>query len=195
VADHRRYNGRQWPPSRPPRGVDARPRDDHDGGRLGHPPLRRCGGGRGGGERFSRQKHHSGVPFHAIEYRLDGAGIRLAEVSLYWKPWILRHKAMQAARALLISRDMFTARVDRGVAQVSQSYLGMLRYPSLLRQRFGPSEFKFHYVEHHVSHGARWTTCTSAPASPRPGALTRSPGPACDARCSPTTTSSRGWPG
>ena len=108
-------------------------------------------------ERFSRRKHHLGFPFQSIDYCLAEAGIKLAEVdhvSLYWKPWILRHKAQQAARSVLISPAMFKARVDRGVAQVSQSYLGMFRYPALLRERFGPSDFKFHYVEHHVSHAA-----------------------------------------
>ncbi len=108
-------------------------------------------------ERFSRRKHHIGFPYQAIDYCLSEAGIKLAEVehvSLYWKPWILTHKALQAARALLISPAMFAARVDRGVSQVSQSYLGMFRYPSLLRARFGPSDFEFHYLEHHMCHAA-----------------------------------------
>lgn len=108
-------------------------------------------------ERFSRKKHHVGFPYQAVDYCLREGGITLADVehvSLYWKPWILGHKAMQAARSLLISPAMFKARVDRGVSQVSQSYLGMFRYPSLLRDRFGPSDFRFHYIEHHLSHAA-----------------------------------------
>ena len=108
-------------------------------------------------ERFSRVKHHSGFPYLAIQYCLDEAGITIADVShiaLYWKPWILRHKAMQAIKAATISADMFRARVDRGVEQVSKSYLGMLRYPREIRRHFGPSNFKFHYYEHHLSHAA-----------------------------------------
>jgi carbamoyltransferase len=73
-------------------------------------------------ERFSRKKHHIGFPYNAIEYCLAEAGIKLAEVehvSLYWKPWILGHKALQALKSLAISREMFEARVDRGVRQVS----------------------------------------------------------------------------
>ena len=108
-------------------------------------------------ERFSRIKHHSGFPFKAIEYCLGEAGINLgdvAHVALYWKPWVVRHKALQAVRSLTISRDMFRARIDRGVAQVTGSYLGMLRYPGLLRKRFGPSDFRFHYLEHHLCHAA-----------------------------------------
>lgn len=108
-------------------------------------------------ERFSRIKHHNGFPYQAIQYCLDEAGITMAEVAhvgLYWKPWVLRHKAMQALKSALISRDMFKARVDRGVAQVGDSYLGMLRYPRRLRERFGPSGFRFHFLEHHQCHAA-----------------------------------------
>jgi carbamoyltransferase len=108
-------------------------------------------------ERFSRVKHHSGFPYKAIRFCLDQAGITLKDVEHvghYWKPWILRHKAMQAARSALISRDMFRARADRGVAQVSESYLGMFRHPKRLRKHFGDSNFKFHYLEHHQTHAA-----------------------------------------
>jgi carbamoyltransferase len=108
-------------------------------------------------ERFSRVKHHSGFPFHAIQYCLDEAGIGIADVghvALYWKPWILRHKAMQAIKSAAISRDMFRARVDRGVDQVSKSYLGMFGYARKIRRHFGPSNFRFHYFEHHLCHAA-----------------------------------------
>ena len=108
-------------------------------------------------ERFSRQKHHSGFPFNAMYYCLEEAGIKIADIAhigLYWKPWVLRHKAFQALKAAVISRDMFKARVDRGVAQVSDSYLGMLRYPQLIRRDFGPGKFRFHFLEHHQCHAA-----------------------------------------
>lgn len=108
-------------------------------------------------ERFSRVKHHSGFPYKAIQFCLDHASITLKDVEHvghYWKPWILRHKAMQAARSAFISRDMFKARADRGIAQVSDSYLGMFRHPKRLREHFGPSDFQFHYLEHHQTHAA-----------------------------------------
>jgi carbamoyltransferase len=108
-------------------------------------------------ERFSRKKHHIGFPYKAIEYCLDYAGITLKDVEHvghYWKPWILRHKAMQAVKSALISPAMFKARVDRGVAQVSDSYLGMFKHPQRLRERFGASNFKFHFLEHHQTHAA-----------------------------------------
>ena len=108
-------------------------------------------------ERFSRVKHHLGFPYKAIQYCLDEAGIRLSDVEHvghYWKPWVLRHKFVQALRSGLISPAMFKARADRGVAQVSESYLGMFKHPNRLRQHFGPSKFKFHYLEHHQTHAA-----------------------------------------
>jgi len=108
-------------------------------------------------ERFSRKKHHAGFPFKAIEFCLDYAGITLKDVEHvghYWKPWILRHKAMQAVRSAFVSPAMFKARADRGVAQVGESYLGMFKHPKRLRDHFGPSDFKFHYLEHHQCHAA-----------------------------------------
>ena len=108
-------------------------------------------------ERFSRKKHHAGFPYRAIQFCLDHAGITLKDiehVGHYWKPWILRHKAVQAAKSAFISRDMLKARADRGIAQVSNSYLGMFRHPKRLREHFGPSDFKFHFIEHHQSHAA-----------------------------------------
>ena len=108
-------------------------------------------------ERFSRKKHHSGFPYKAIEFCLDYAGITLKDVEHvghYWKPWILRHKAMQALKAALVSPAMFKARADRGVTQVSESYLGMFKHPQRLRDHFGASDFKFHYLEHHQTHAA-----------------------------------------
>lgn len=108
-------------------------------------------------ERFSRKKHHTGFPYKSIQFCLDHAGITLKDVEHvghYWKPWILRHKAMLAAKTAFISQDMFKARVDRGVVQVSNNYLGMFRHAKRLKEHFGPSNFKFHFLEHHQCHAA-----------------------------------------
>lgn len=108
-------------------------------------------------ERFSRRKHHTGFPHESLRFCLEQGGIGIEDVNhigLYWKPWMLRHKAVQALRSGLISRDMFHARIDRGIEQVSASYLGMVGYPRLIREHFGPSRFRFHYLEHHMCHAA-----------------------------------------
>ena len=108
-------------------------------------------------ERFSRRKHHSGFPYSAVEFCLAEGAITMADVdhvALYWKPWIIGRKALEAAKMLVVSRAMFQARASRGVTQVTGSYAGMLRLPQLIRERFGPSDFEFHYLEHHLCHAA-----------------------------------------
>jgi len=108
-------------------------------------------------ERFSRKKHQSGFPFLSVQHCLDEAGITIADVEhigLYWKPWVLRHKAMQAVKSAFISPKMFRARADRGIGGVGESYLGMFKYPKIIRERFGKSDFKFHYLDHHQTHAA-----------------------------------------
>ena len=40
------------------------------------------------------------------------------------------------------------------MSQVSESYLGMFRHPQLIRKHFGPSNFRFHFLEHHQCHAA-----------------------------------------
>lgn len=108
-------------------------------------------------ERFSRKKHHSGFPFLAVQYCLDEAKISIADVEhigLYWKPWVLRKKLTLALQSALISPKMFRARADRGVSGVGNSYLGMFKYPKMIRQEFGASNFKFHYLDHHQTHAA-----------------------------------------
>ena len=100
-------------------------------------------------ERFSRRKHHSGFPFRAVEFCLAQGDITMADVdhvALYWKPWIIGRKATEAAKMLVVSRAMFQARASRGVTQVTGSYAGMLRLPHLIRRRYGPSDFRFHYL-------------------------------------------------
>jgi carbamoyltransferase len=107
-------------------------------------------------ERFSRTKHHSGFPFEAVAYCLEEAGIGIADVehvAHYWKPWIIYRKAAQAAKAAAMSPRMARARADR-VVGVGSNYLGMFKVPRLIRQHFGPSDFRFHYLEHHPTHAA-----------------------------------------
>ncbi len=108
-------------------------------------------------ERFSRTKHHFGFPYKSIQYCLDEAGITLKDVEhigIGWKPWILRHKAIQALKSAFVSSQMFKARSKRGIRNVGSGYLGMFGYPKLLRTHFGASDFKFHYLEHHQAHAA-----------------------------------------
>jgi carbamoyltransferase len=107
-------------------------------------------------ERLSGRKHHIGFPFQAVDYCLREAGIGIDavdHVSLYWKPWLVGRKALQTAASAVHSPALFAARARRGVHQ-GDTYRRMLRYPALIRDRFGPSDFRFHYLEHHRCHAA-----------------------------------------
>lgn len=108
-------------------------------------------------ERFSRQKHHIGFPYRAVDYCLREAGIGIADVdhvTHYWKPWILRHRIGHTLGVMAKGFDLFRARAKRGAKQVRGYYLPMFYMPLKVRREVGPSKFKFHYVEHHVSHAA-----------------------------------------
>ena len=108
-------------------------------------------------ERFSRVKHQGGFPAHAIEYCLREGGIELRDVehvALFWKPWVIRKKAVQALKSAAVSREMFAARMETGTAHVTESFVGMLRYPRRLRNEFGASDFRFHFLDHHLCHAA-----------------------------------------
>ncbi len=108
-------------------------------------------------ERFSRVKHHSGFPTQAVRYCLEAAGMTIGDVehvALYWKPWMLRHKAWQTLKALCLSRHMCRARLGRGMSQVRENYLRMLTLPRMIRDTYGPGNFRFHYLEHHLCHAA-----------------------------------------
>lgn len=108
-------------------------------------------------ERLLRKKHYVGFPYKAIQYCLDEAGITLKDVEhvgLYWKPWIVRHKVMIALQSGLISRKMLQVRAQRGSHQLHEKFLTMFQHPKHLREHFGESNFKFHFVEHHQCHAA-----------------------------------------
>lgn len=114
-------------------------------------------------ERFSRQKHHIGFPHHAAAYCLAQAGIDMASVdhvSHYWKPWILRHRIAHTVGVMMKGFELFQARAQRGAKQMRGYYAPMFWMPWKVRHDLGESKFKFHYVEHHVSHAASAFYCS-----------------------------------
>ncbi len=118
-------------------------------------------------ERFSRQKHHSGFPYHALAYCLEEAGITLADidhVTHYWKPWILRHRITHTLGVMTKGFEFFRARAVRGGKQLRGNYLPMFWMPWKIKRELGdpkhPAKFQFHYVEHHLSHAASSFYCS-----------------------------------
>jgi carbamoyltransferase len=108
-------------------------------------------------ERFSRQKHHIGFPRQSIEYCLREADIGIGDidhVTHYWKPWILGHRLAHTLGVALKGARLFAARARRGTSQVRGHYLPMFYMPLKLRRELGGGRFRFHYIEHHLSHAA-----------------------------------------
>jgi carbamoyltransferase len=108
-------------------------------------------------ERFSRQKHHVGFPFHSVRYCLDEAGIQLKDVAYvghYWRPWVLGHRIMHTLATLPTAFEHFKARVSRGRDQLTGAYRVMFKLRSTLEKNFGHGNYKLVYVDHHVSHAA-----------------------------------------
>src|SRR5947199_322335 len=108
-------------------------------------------------ERFSRKKHHIGFPHQSIRYCLDEAGIDMSavdHVAHYWRPWVLGHRIGHTLAVALKDRQLFEARAKRGGSQVRGYYMPMFSLPYKLRRDFDAHKFKFHYVDHHVSHAA-----------------------------------------
>lgn len=108
-------------------------------------------------ERFSRTKHHVGIPYEAIRSCLASAGISLAEVdhiAHYWRPWMLGHRIGHTVPLLLKSPKLFRARARRGKEQMSGHYRRMFHLKRLLTEAFGHHGGQLHHVEHHLGHAA-----------------------------------------
>jgi carbamoyltransferase len=108
-------------------------------------------------ERFSRQKHHVGFPNEALKYCLREAGITMKDidhVGLYWKPWLVGTRIKMALGSLFKKGEgLFAARVNSGLPRVSK-YMSMFGLPKYIRETFGESDFKFHFIAHHDCHAA-----------------------------------------
>jgi carbamoyltransferase len=108
-------------------------------------------------ERFSRQKHHIGFPYQALRYCLAEAAIDMSaidHVGHYWRPWVLGHRIGHTLAVALKDRRLFEARAKRGGKQMRGYYMPMFTLPYTLKRDLGGDHFKFHYVDHHVSHAA-----------------------------------------
>src|ERR1041384_7766668 len=108
-------------------------------------------------ERFTRKKHDSGFPEHAVQYCLDQAGIKLADVdfvAFYDKPFLKFERLLET----------YLAFAPRGFASFSKAIPVWLReklfQKSLLRDELRKAwpefdwESKLLFAEHHQSHAA-----------------------------------------
>ena len=105
-------------------------------------------------ERFSRKKHDSGFPMHAVRYVLDEAGIGVGDleaVAFYDKPYLKFERLLETYHA-------FAPRGLRSfISAIPVWVKEKLFMRRLLREelrKIGEGEPRFLFPEHHLSHAA-----------------------------------------
>ncbi len=115
-------------------------------------------------ERLNRKKHYGGVPELAIRACLDHAGLTLADIdhiTFFWKPSIsyakvpvFLFKFWNKVPQLLREQRSFSVEENLGML----NYLKQMKsLPETLKKMFPtdkPVKFKFHMLEHHLTHAA-----------------------------------------
>lgn len=108
-------------------------------------------------ERFTRKKHDSGFPSHAVRFCLNQAGIDSGEIDyvvFYEKPLVKFERILTTA----LSTFPRSARFFRE-AMISQ-FDGKLWIKSQLTSRFGFPPGKILFVDHHMAHAASAFFCS-----------------------------------
>jgi len=106
-------------------------------------------------ERFSRYKHHIGLPVNAIRYCLDEVGITIKDldvVALSWRPWVLRMRIFNALKSVSFSKRAFKAKASRGMGQMGNEWYQLFTMKWLIERHFGKGNFRLHYIDHHLCH-------------------------------------------
>jgi carbamoyltransferase len=113
-------------------------------------------------ERFTREKHQGGFPFHSIAYVLESQGLTLADidhVAVYWDPYKLGHRLRYMLETMLFQPTFFLDRlkcavaVMGGVVGPDSGWSSLWRVKKNLVSRFGKPK-RLHYMDHHACHMA-----------------------------------------
>ncbi|HTS15040.1 MAG TPA: carbamoyltransferase [Candidatus Sulfotelmatobacter sp.] len=102
-------------------------------------------------ERFSRKKHDSDFPVHAIRYVLKEAGVRPEEldaVGFYDKP-LLKFERMLSTYTATFPRSFGSFRKAMPVWLKEKLWV-----PSIIRRELRPYRGPIYFAEHHMSHAA-----------------------------------------
>ncbi len=108
-------------------------------------------------ERFTRRKHDSGFPTHAVEYCLQEAGVRLAEVDyvvFYDKPFLKFERLLETYLAFA-PRGFKSFRMAVPIWLQEKLFLKALLKQEL--SKWAPEfdwEHRLLFSEHHLSHAA-----------------------------------------
>lgn len=114
-------------------------------------------------ERFTRRKHTSGLPIHAMRYCLESAGLRPQDLDMVvasWRPWALGVRARLALGSALSSPSAFRSRAARGAGQMAHEWKELFTLRRLLEQRLGKGRYAVRYLEHHLAHAASAFLCS-----------------------------------
>ena len=114
-------------------------------------------------ERFSRVKHTSGLPIHAMHYCLEAAGLRAADLDAVvaaWCPWVLKVRAMLAIKSALTSPHAFVSKAKRGAGQMGHEWKELFTLGKLLERHLGHGRYLVRYLEHHMAHAASAFLCS-----------------------------------
>lgn len=108
-------------------------------------------------ERFSRIKHDSGYPQHAIKFVLDSAKINASEldyVVFYEKPFVKFERALKTSLATWPVAPLVFASAVKG------AFIDKLWIRSLIARDLNISPDKVLFSDHHLSHGASAYYCS-----------------------------------
>jgi len=114
-------------------------------------------------ERFSRIKHVTGFPVHAMQYCLDAAGLRPSDLDIVvaaWRPWVLGLRAGLAFKSLLASPRIFASKAKRGAGQMGHEWKELFTLSRLLAANPGRGRYSVTYLEHHLAHAASAFLCS-----------------------------------
>jgi carbamoyltransferase len=114
-------------------------------------------------ERFSRIKHTSGLPIHAMHYCLEAAGLRSDDVDVAvaaWRPWALKLRGTLALKSVLASPRIFLSKARRGARQMGHEWRELFTLKRLLERHLGAGGYPVRYLDHHLSHAASAFLCS-----------------------------------
>ena len=114
-------------------------------------------------ERFSRVKHASGLPIHAMRYCLEAGGLRASDLDVVvaaWRPWVLKLRATLALKSALASPQIFLSKAKRGAGQMGHEWKELFTLRRLLERHLGRSRYAVRYLEHHLAHAASAFLCS-----------------------------------
>jgi carbamoyltransferase len=112
-------------------------------------------------ERLSRKKHTGAVPLNSIRVGLQKTGLKWNEIdhiTYSWNPTIT-YLSMPKFGIRFATKIPTLLREKKNFSM--EENLGMLNYlqeikklPEILDGEFGTGKYKFHWLEHHLTHGA-----------------------------------------